>query len=282
MDGQKINWFPGHMAKAMRKTEEDAKLCDGVIYVLDARAPYACINDKLLKIVGNKPIIYALNKADLVEKRSADKVCSEFSVGGKIIRSLSGLNKKEVENLKSACLIALKEKRLKDEAKGIKRTYRFMVIGIPNTGKSTIINTLAGGKKAETGDKAGVTRANKWIRIGGFDLLDTPGTMPPSMDNQTYAKHLAYIGCINDEILDLEGLTVGLIADLRELCPDALAERFNLKTLDNEPIDLFNEICGSRGYVLKGNEYDYARGARAFISDFRKGKIAKVCLEERP
>lgn len=282
MNNEKINWFPGHMAKAIRKTEEDIKLCDGVIYVLDARAPFASVNDKLLKIAGNKPIIYALNKTDLVEKRYIASVVKEFSEKGKTVVSVNGTIKKEVEKLKSACINSLKEKIERDKSKGVKRTLRFIVVGIPNTGKSTIINSLAGGKRAETGDKAGVTRSNKWIRLGDIELLDTPGTMPPSMDNQVYAKHLAYIGCINDDILDFEGLALELIGELKDLCPDELKERFSLKTLDNEPIDLFNEICLNRGYIFKGGEYDYERGAKAVFSDFRKGKIAKVCLEERP
>ena len=277
----KINWFPGHMAKAMRKTEEDVKLCDGVIYVLDARAPYACINEKLMKIFQNKPIVYALNKCDLSEKRDIDAVVSDFKGKNLVIRPISGLNKKDTDKLKSACLEILSDKIKRDKEKGISRTLRFMVAGIPNTGKSTIINTLVGSKRAETGDKAGVTRANKWIRVGGFDLLDTPGTMPPSMENQTYAAHLAYIGAINDDILNIEDIALRLISELKGICPDALAERYNLKSIDNEPIALFNDICKSRGYVLKGGEYDYERGAKSVISDFRKGKIAKVCLEVR-
>ncbi len=275
----KINWFPGHMAKAMRKTEEDVKLCDGVIYVLDARAPYACINKRLMRIFSNKPIVYALNKSDLIEKKDVDAIVSGFKAQNLTIRPLCGINKKDTDKLKSDCQEVLSEKLRSDKEKGINRTLRFMVAGIPNTGKSTIINTLVGSKRAETGDKAGITRANKWIRVGGFELLDTPGTMPPSMENQTHAEHLAFIGAINDDILNTEDIAVRLLAELKRLCPEKLSERYNLKTVDNEPIDLFNDICKARGYVLKGGEYDYERGAKSIISDFRKGKIGKVCLE---
>ena len=279
---KKINWFPGHMAKAMRKTEEDAKLCDGVIFVLDARAPYACINEKLIKIVCNKPIIYALNKVDLVGKVSAEKVVREFSARGKLIQPINGTQKKDVEKLKALCVSALSEKIERDKAKGINRTLRFMVVGIPNTGKSTIINSMVGSKRAQTGDKAGVTRANKWIRVGGFDLLDTPGTMPPSMENQIYATHLAYIGSVNDDILDMEGLTLKLIEELKCICPDGLKERYGLDNVDKEGIELFDEICRNRGFLFKGGVCDYERCAKAVISDLRKGKIGKICFEVAP
>ncbi|MBO6264254.1 MAG: ribosome biogenesis GTPase YlqF [Clostridia bacterium] len=279
---KKINWFPGHMAKAMRKTEEDIKLCDGVIYVLDARAPYACINLKLMKIFGNKPIVYALNKCDTISQKSANAIVNDFKANGKTIECVNGLLKKDVERIKSACKSAMSEKIERDRAKGVKRTLRFLVAGIPNTGKSTIINTLCGSKRAETGDKAGVTRANKWLRMGDFDLLDTPGTMPPSMENQAFAKHLAYIGAINDDILDFEGLTLDLLAELSKIAPNELQAKYKLKSLDNRPIDLFDEICKNRGFIIKGGEVDYTRGARAVIDDLRKGRIGKICFEEKP
>lgn len=280
MDNEKkINWFPGHMAKAMRKTEQDIKLCDGVIFVLDARAPYACLNRKLAGVFGSKPIVYALNKCDLAPREEVDRVVADFRSKNLVIQPIEGLNKKSVEKLKALCLSVLGEKTERDRQKGIERTRRFMVAGIPNTGKSTLINTLAGGKRAETGDKAGVTRANKWIRLGDFDLLDTPGTMPPRMDNQRYAEYLALIGCINDEILDLEGLTLKLMEILLNTCADEFREKYKLENTEKPPIEIFEEICAKRGYIFKGGEYDYSRGAKAIITDFRKGKIAKVCLK---
>lgn len=277
---EKINWFPGHMAKAMRKTEEDVKLCDGVIYVLDARAPYACINRKLMNVFGNKPIVYALNKCDLISRGSAAKITAANRAKGNIIEPIDGLLKKDAERLRKACEEVVKDKRARDSAKGVTRPMRFMVAGIPNTGKSTIINTLVGGKRAETGDKAGVTRSNRWIRISGFELLDTPGTMPPSMENQVYATHLAIIGCINDDVLDKEDIALRLIAELKRTAPGDLAAKYKLETIDKRPIDLFSEICKKRGYVLKGAEYDYSRCAAALIDDFRKTRIGKICFEE--
>lgn len=276
-----IQWFPGHMAKAMRKTEEDLKLCDGVIYVLDARAPYACFNKKLTALFKNKPVVYCVNKCDTVSTASLGIISEELKKAGLNYCLTDGLSKKDVAKLKSACESVMRERIERDKAKGIKRALRFMVAGIPNTGKSTIINTISGGKRAETGDKAGVTRANKWIRLGDFELLDTPGTMPPSFENQTYARHLAYIGSLNDDILDIEGLALELIGELKIIAPDKLMEKYSLTSLDKEPLALYDDICKRRGFLLRGGESDYTRCARAVIDDFRKQRIGKICLEER-
>mgnify|MGYP002801834758 FL=1 len=153
-----------------------------------------------------------------------------------------------------------------------------MVAGIPNTGKSTVINALAGGKRAVTGDKAGVTRGKQWIRCAGFELLDTPGTMPPSFENQTLAQHLAYIGSINDDILDFYGLSLELLRELAENYPALLRERYAIEEISS-PAEMLGGICKRRGFVLRGGEYDLERGARALMDDFRKGRIGKITLE---
>ncbi len=277
----RIQWFPGHMAKAMRKTEEDLKLCDGVLYVLDARAPYACMNPKLKKLFGEKPIVYLLNKKDLVEPSVAASIVSDLSAKGMTAIAVNGQDKRDGERIKAACRVAMKEKTERNERKGITKTLRFLVAGIPNTGKSTVINTLSGVKKAETGDKAGVTRANKWIRLGEFDLLDSPGTTPPAFENQIYARHLAYIGAINDDILDTETLALCLIADLKRAYPKQLCEKYRLSSADGEDLALFDEICKNRGYLLRGGDFDYERGAKALIDDLRKGRIGKICFEKK-
>ncbi len=279
---QLIQWFPGHMTKAMRKTEEDVKLCDGIIYVLDARAVFACINKKLMSLFKNKPVVYCINKCDTITSQDAKKIEEEFRRMGVVYELIDGLSKRDTEKLKRSCEFALKEKIERDKQKGIKRTLRYMVAGIPNTGKSTIINTISGSKRAETGDKAGVTRSNKWIRLGSFELLDTPGTMPPSFENQTYARHLAYIGAINDEILDLEGLALELIKDLKVIAPEQFKEKYKLETLDKEALDIFDDVCKKRGFLLRGGESDYTRCAKAIIDDLRKGRIGKICFEVTP
>jgi ribosome biogenesis GTPase A len=170
------------------------------------------------------------------------------------------------------------EKRARAEAKGLNRTFRFMVAGIPNTGKSTLVNLISGQKRAKTGDKAGVTRDVRWLRCGAFDLLDTPGTMPPSFDNQYHARHLAYIGSINDDILDMDDVALELLGELAENYPQCLTERYGITEFE-EKLAMYEAVCKRRGFIFRGGEYDYERGANAIIDDFRKGRTGKICLE---
>ena len=154
-----------------------------------------------------------------------------------------------------------------------------MVVGIPNTGKSTIINALCGGKKTVTGNKAGVTRGKQWVRLRELELLDTPGTMPPAFENQTLAKHLAYIGSMNDSNIDFGDLAYELIGELKEKYPNLLKAKYDIENLDVETLEIFNAICSRRGFIKKGGEYDYDRCAIAIIDDFRKGRIGKIILD---
>ena len=229
-----------------------------------------------------KPVVYCVNKCDTITAQDAKKIGEQLKQMGVVYELIDGLSKRDTEKLKTACERVMKEKTERDKAKGIKRTLRFMVAGIPNTGKSTIINTISGSKRAETGDKAGVTRANKWIRLGNFDLLDTPGTMPPSFENQTYARHLAYIGAINDDILDMEELALELIKDLKVIAPNAFIEKYKLDSMEEEGLAIFDAVCKKRGFLLRGGESDYTRCSRAIIDDFRKQRIGKICLEVEP
>lgn len=277
-----INWFPGHMAKALRKMEEDVKLCDGIIYVVDARAVFACFNKRLFSVFGGKPIVYCVNKKDLVSPSAIKDIEKYFKSQGLIYELIEGFSNRDAQKLRAKCELAASEKIERNRQKGITRPLRFMVAGIPNTGKSTVINTLCGSKKAETGNKAGVTRSNKWIRIGGFELLDTPGTMPPNMADQTYAKHLAYIGSINDDILDAEEIALDLVKELVAISPEEFKAKYKLETLEKEPFELFSDACRKRGYLLRGGELDYERGAKAIIDDFRNGRIGKIALERAP
>ena len=272
-----IQWFPGHMTKAMREMEEKRSLCDGVICVLDARAPVATYNKNLKKIFGEKPILYLLNKGDLADKKADGFISLIEDTGASCIRcnSIDGSSKRLIfQRLEKI----VKEKRERAEAKGLNRTFRFMVAGIPNTGKSTVVNLLGGQKRAKTGDKAGVTREVRWIRCGSFDLLDTPGTMPPSFENQTLARHLAYIGSINDDILDMDDVALELLGELSALYPQYLTERYGIADFSAN-LAMYETLCKRRGFMLRGGEYDYERGAKALIDDFRKGRLGKVCLE---
>lgn len=274
-----IQWFPGHMTRAMRDMEEKRDLCDGVICVLDARAPIATVNKNLKKIFGEKPILYVLNKADLADPNKLDGFIKYFEARGKYVVKCDSTNISTKRILLQKLNAITEEKRARAQAKGLNRTFRFMVAGIPNTGKSTIVNLLSGQKRAKTGDKAGVTRDVRWLKCGAFDLLDTPGTMPPSFDDQTRARHLAYIGSINDDILDMDDIALELLGELAECYPECLTARYDITDF-SEKLGMYEAVCKRRGFLFRGGEFDYERGAKAIVDDFRKGRLGKICLEQ--
>lgn len=284
-----IQWFPGHMKKAMRDMEEKRALCDGVICVLDARAPIATYNPKLPEIFKGKPVLYVLNKSDLSDGK-CEKFVSLIEGQGKPCVAISAVNGASRRALEKRLQILTKEKRERAENKGVNRRFRYTVVGIPNTGKSTIVNLLGGAKRAKTGDIAGVTRDVRWIKCADFDLLDTPGTMPPSCETQYLARHLAYIGSLNDDILDIADVSLELLKELKANYPAALYERYGIEcgaagdasdeeAQTREAVVMLETACKRRGFILRGGEYDYERGARAVIDDFRKGRLGKICLE---
>lgn len=265
------------MAKAVRMMEENLKLCDAVVFVLDARAPASSFNPRLADMVGAKPVLYILNKGDLADG-GADMAASAMQKAGKSAVRIAATMPSSARALTAAMEALTAEKRARLAEKGVNKPLRFLVAGIPNTGKSTVINLLAGGRKAQVGDKAGVTRAKQWVRCGAFELLDTPGTMPPSLVNQTLARRLAYLGSVNDDILDREEVALALLAELWEKYPAALAERYGID--GGEPLAMYEQLCRRRGFVLKGNDYDYSRGAIALLDDLRKGRLGKICLDD--
>ncbi|MDY6367499.1 MAG: ribosome biogenesis GTPase YlqF [Clostridia bacterium] len=274
---QLLQWFPGHMAAAVRMMEENLKLVDGALVVLDARVPHASLNAKLQKLLINKKALYVLNKADLADPSGVKKTLFEFRQEGKSAISVSAMDKRAVDSLYNAIFELLKEKWEKNKQKGVFKPLRIMVVGIPNTGKSTVINAICGGKKAATGDKAGVTRGKQWVRIKELEFLDTPGTMPPSFENQEYAKHLAYVGSMNDDNIDFEDLCFELLKELKEKYPALLKERYGIE--NEEGVEMMDLIAVKRGMLMKGGVPDYGRCASAVIDDFRKGRIGKVVLD---
>ena len=274
-----IQWFPGHMTRAMREMEAKRDLCDGIVCVLDARAPMSSVNKNFKKIFGEKPVLYVLNKADLADASKTDGFLKLFESKGKYCVKCDSTNPSSKRILLQKLNEITEEKRARAEAKGVNRTFRFMVAGIPNTGKSTLVNLISGQKRAKTGDKAGVTRDVRWLRCGAFDLLDTPGTMPPSFDDQYHAKHLAYIGSINDDILDMDDIALELLGELAGIYPQYLTERYGI-TDYSEKLGMYEALCKRRGFILRGGEYDYERGAKALIDDFRKGRIGKITMEK--
>lgn len=271
-----IQWFPGHMTKAMRMMEENLSLVDGVIFVLDARCPAASFNLRLKKLANNKPVLYVLNKGDLADER-ADVLLKLIREQGAVAVRINAVNTSSKRDIFGAIEKIVAEKRAKALEKGYNKVFRFMVAGVPNTGKSTLINLLAGSRRAETGDKAGVTRGKQWIRCENFELLDTPGTMPPAFENQYLATHLAFAGSINDDILDIDDIALALLKELSEKYPRRLLERYSIT--GGTPLEMLEKVCEVRQFLVRGGEFDYERGERAVIDDFRKGKLGRITLD---
>lgn len=273
-----LQWFPGHMTKAMRMMEDSVKLCDGIIYVLDARCPASSFNPKLKKIFGAKPVLYVLNKGDLADGKAEVFVKIIRDNGAPCVR-INAVDNRSRRDICGAIDKLIAQKREVSEQKGYSKTFRFMVCGVPNTGKSTVINLIAGGARTQTGDKAGVTRGKQWVRLDGWELLDTPGTTPPAFENQALALRLAYVGSLNDDILDLDDIALALLAELKEKYPQNLKDRYGIEG-ECEPLEMLNRVCARRGFVLRGNDYDYERGEKAVIDDFRKGRLGRITLDE--
>lgn len=273
----KINWFPGHMKKAQDEIKDKIKLCDVVIYVLDARIPFSSYNKNIDAIVEHKPILYVLNKCDLADMNKCTKAVETFEKQGKKALIFSNDNAKR-KLMFDSLYDLLSAKIEKNATKTIKRVHKIMVIGVPNTGKSTIINMLCGNKKVNAGDKAGVTRFTQWVKAGDdFVMLDTPGVLLPDMKDQTVADNLAFVGSIKDEILDLEELGFKLFQKLAEIAPEKLMERYKLSNVTGT-IENYDKVAKTMGCFSRG-EVDYLRLGKQLLSDFRSGRIGRISLE---
>lgn len=277
-----IQWFPGHMTKALRMMEKEIKIVDAIIYVLDARAPYSCVNPKLNSIIGDKPIIYVLNKCDMADPTITKEWQAYFSNIGHTCIMLNSTESGTAKKVETAIRNALSAKIERLKSKGINFIMRAMVLGVPNSGKSTLINNLCGVSKAITGDRPGVTKGKQWVKIAsGIEILDTPGTLWPAFDNNIVAHHLAYIGSIKEEVLDIPSLSLDFIEEMCSIDPLILTTRYNITIeTDDEPVMILENICKSRGYLLKRNELDYDRGAFALINDFKSNRLGKISLEK--
>ncbi len=276
----KINWFPGHMKKNLDTMKENIKKIDVVLYVLDARAPFSCLNPKIDEIVENRTILYVINKVDLIEKNDAEKIVSIFKKQNKNVISLQATASSNKTILLQKLKELVSEKYERRKEKGVEPIFKVMVIGTPNTGKSTIINTLYGQKKAITGDRAGVTKANQWVKISdNFVLLDTPGTLWPKLENEKIATNLAFIGSIKNEVLDQEELGFELAKFLISDHQNLISNRYGISNFDSETIEIYDEILKKSGCIIRGGEVDYNRGAVKILEDFRSGRIGKICLD---
>ncbi len=273
-----IQWYPGHMAKAMREMGDCLALCDAVLFVLDARAPASSYNPKLTELLGGRPVLYLLNKADLAGDGAAALLAC-LRGEGRAALCLNATERSEERRLRAAMQAVAAERLARRREKGSSRPARFLVAGVPNTGKSTVINLLCGERRAQVGDKAGVTRRRQWVRCGEFELLDNPGTMPPSFSDQLLARRLACLGCISDEILALDEIALFLLEELFARIPGGLKERYGIE--GGTPAEMLDAVAARRGFVLRGGEFDYERAERAILDDFRKGRLGAVCLDGR-
>ena len=284
-DMPQLQWFPGHMKKAQRLIEDNLKLVDVVIELLDARIPFSSANPMLAEIIKTKPRMIALNKIDLADPGMTKKWLNYFKAQGIIAVGIDSAKGRGMKQLVSAAEMLAKPKIEKFVAKGAKaRAARCMILGIPNVGKSSLINRLAGAVKAKTADKPGVTRAKQWIKIGSnLDLLDTPGILWPKFEDKTVGLKLAFTGAINDDIYDREQVTALLLEVMRRDYAARLIERFKFKgELPESGLDLLEAIGRKRGCLVKGGLVDLEKAQNIVLNEFRAGKLGLVTLDEVP
>ncbi|MBQ2932817.1 MAG: ribosome biogenesis GTPase YlqF [Clostridia bacterium] len=278
-----LQWFPGHMAKTRRLITDNLKLVDVVIELVDARLPLSSRNPEIDKIVGNRPRVLVLNKADIADPTSNTKWLNYFKNQGIETILADSQSGNGLKNLNSAIENVLAEKFEKERQKGIqRRSVKMMVVGIPNVGKSSFINRLSGRSATKTGDRPGVTTAKQWIRVSGkYELLDTPGILWPKFEDFEVAKRIAYTGGIKDEIMDIEELAFFLVGFLRNNYPDMLNSRFNIteESDDMEDFELLELIGKKRGCIVSGGNIDTLRTANLILDEFRSAKIGKITLE---
>ena len=277
-----IQWYPGHMAKTRRLLEENVKIVDAVVEILDARVPYSSRNPDFDDIVSKKPRLILLNKCDMADnKRTEDWINFYESIGISVlpISCLSGFGIKQIT---PAIFELVKDKTNKYTEKGIKKNIKIMIMGIPNVGKSTVINRLVGKAAAKTGNRPGVTTSKQWIRIkDGLELLDTPGILPPKFEDQEVALKLAYTGAIRDEIMEIEEIVCKLLEFLHDNYPENLLDRYKLSDITNlKGYELLEKIGRKRGCLISGGEIDTTRTANIVLEDFRNLKLGKITLEK--
>lgn len=279
---QNVQWFPGHMAKTRRLIKESLNLVDGVVELLDARVPYSSQNPELDGIIKNKPRIILLNKCDVANPTATAMWIKYFENKGAYAIPVDCKTGKGLNKFDDTVKKALANVIAKNEEKGMTgKPLRLMVVGIPNTGKSSFINRMGKNAKAKVADKAGVTKQNQWFVVGnGIELLDTPGVLWPKFDDPEVGDKLAFIGSVKDEVTDKETIACRLLESLAKTNPNAIEERYKISGVEGlQGWEILEMIGKKRGFLIKGGEIDYERAAVIVADEFRGGKLGRITLE---
>lgn len=275
-----IQWYPGHMAKARRMLQENLKLIDVVVELIDARAPAATRNPDFDALFRDKARVVLLNKSDLADPEASRAWLAWFKAQGILAESIVSTGnsgkKQAIALIEQAA--APRVERMRE--RGVNKVVRVMIVGIPNVGKSTFINRIAGQVRAQVGDKPGVTKGKQWVKITPhLELMDTPGLLWPKLEVERYARHLAFLGSIKDDVMDVEQLAGELLFELMRRRPEAVMERYPKTAPDMEPAALLEAVCESRAFILSGGVLNTERAARIVLDEYRAGKLARVTLE---
>jgi len=276
-----IQWYPGHMTKARRQMQEDLKLIDLIIELLDARVPNASRNPDISALGSGKARLVLLNKADLADESVNQKWLAYERESGKTVMLVNSLSKTSLKDIRAMINEACKERIERNIRRGFKnRPIRAMVAGIPNVGKSTFINTVAGRASARTGNKPGVTKGKQWIHLGrGLDLLDTPGILWPKFEDPKVGEDLALIGSINHDLLDRGELSLTLIRFLADRYPGVLTEKYEANERE-DPYEILRQIAVRRNCIAKGGQLSLEKASDILLEEFRNGKLGRISLEE--
>lgn len=276
-----INWYPGHMAKAKRLIEENLKVIDAVIELVDARIPVSSTNPMIAALLGGKPSVIVLNKADLADPAALELWKAYYRNQGRHVIALNSKDGRGIKQLIQAVRKMAEPKLAHWRARGLKnRPVRTIILGIPNVGKSTLINRLAGRNVAKTADRPGETKGKQWVHLSdSLDLLDTPGVLWPKLEDQRSAKRLAATGAISDAVFDMQEVVTELISELSVRYPEALARRFKLDGLDEDPALTVVRIGRNRGCVVAGGTVDMEKTYKLIIKEYREGRIGAISLD---
>lgn len=277
---QNINWYPGHMKKTRELIKENLKAVDISIEIVDSRIPVSSRNPVIDELISSKPRIVVLGKADLADEEETKRWAEEIRKEKGVSRVLA-LNLQSGENIKKLLKVLEAEQDRRNEERSVRRPLRIMIVGVPNVGKSSLINRLTGKKSAQTGDRPGVTKGKQWLTLpNGMQLLDTPGILWPKFEDPNVGLNLAFCGSIKDDILGVQDLGFELIKYLGAEYPEMMKERYKLDEVSEDALENMDSIALKRGFILSGKRIDYERTGRIVLDEFRGGMIGRITLEK--